>query len=83
MKASIRLLSMSMTKSLGVCLLKPNFSSNTNVLYIEVGSDNICEITMKDRTKTIECEISPVNLCGANRTSQDPVTAQSLGRTSK
>ena len=83
MKASIRLFSMSMTKSLGVCLLKPNFSSNTKVLYIEVGRDKICEMMMKERTKTIECEISPVNRAGANRMSQDPVTAQSLGRTSK
>lgn len=40
-------------------------------------------MTMKERTKTIEWDISPVNGAGANRRSHDPVKDQSLGRTSK
>jgi hypothetical protein len=38
---------------------------------------------MKDSTKTIECEISPLNRGGAYERSHDPVKAQSLGRISK
>ena len=72
----------SITKSLGVCLLKPNFSSRTNVWYMEVGRERTCWMTIKVKTKTIECEISPVKRAGANRRSHEPVRDQSLGRTS-
>ena len=83
MKASICDFSMSMTKSFGVCLLNPNFSSSTKVWYIEVGSEMTCCITMKDNTKMMVCEISPVKPEGAKRKSHEPVRSQSLGRTSK
>jgi hypothetical protein len=37
---------------------------------------------MNESTKTIECDISPVNRGGAYERSHDPVRAQSFGRMS-
>ena len=58
-------LSMSEKNSERVCLLKPNFSSRTNVWYRDVGRDITCWMIMKVKTKTMECVISPVNPAGA------------------
>ncbi len=72
----------SVMNSFGVCLLNPNFSSRTKVWYTFAGRDSACWIRMNVRTKTIECEISPVNPAGAKRR-RPPVQDHSFGRTSK
>lgn len=50
---------------------------------MEVGREMTCWISMKDKTKTIECDISPLKRVGAYVRSHEPVNDQSLGRTSK
>ncbi len=81
MKASICDLSMSITKSFGVCLLNPNFSSKTKVWYMLVGRESTCWMTMNVSTNRILCVISPEKRLGRNE-SHVEVRDQSFGRTS-
>ena len=56
--------SRSVMNNFGVCLLNPNFSSNTKVLYHEVGVERTVLRKLYARKNNRDCGISPANRAG-------------------